>query len=258
MKQVITNQKHQRISVLVFDLDGTAVPNSIEGMPSKRVIEAVRKAKEKIFVSIATGRPISYAQNVIDALGITSPSIFAGGSIIYDPKCKTILSKKIIDQKVVKKIIEYLNPFPYKIYFSDADKEHLAREVKTFKDENVIFIDGVDIKQSVDIQKELRRISSIVVHKADSWHDDLFTLHITHRQATKQHAMQKLLKLLSVPKNEVLAVGDSYNDLPLLESAGFKVAMGNGSEELKEKADYVAPSVDEDGLAQVIEKFILT
>lgn len=54
-----------------------------------------------------------------------------------------------------------------------------------------------------------------------------------------------------------MAVGDGYNDYPLLMAAGFKVAMGNAVPEVKAIADYIAPSVDEDGAADVIEKFIL-
>jgi hydroxymethylpyrimidine pyrophosphatase-like HAD family hydrolase len=55
----------------------------------------------------------------------------------------------------------------------------------------------------------------------------------------------------------MIGVGDGYNDFPLLEACGLKVAMGNALEDLKGIADYIAPSVDEDGVANVIEKFIL-
>ena len=55
----------------------------------------------------------------------------------------------------------------------------------------------------------------------------------------------------------LIGAGDSYNDLPLLESCGLRIVMGNAPDELKEIADYVAPSVDEDGLAVAIEEFIL-
>lgn len=54
-----------------------------------------------------------------------------------------------------------------------------------------------------------------------------------------------------------MVVGDGGNDLPLFELAGFKVAMGNAEEVLKKQADWIAPSVDEDGLAVAIKKFIL-
>lgn len=55
----------------------------------------------------------------------------------------------------------------------------------------------------------------------------------------------------------MIGVGDGYNDFPLLMSCGLKIAMGNAIEELKDIADYIAPSVDEDGLAKVIDKYYL-
>jgi hydroxymethylpyrimidine pyrophosphatase-like HAD family hydrolase len=55
----------------------------------------------------------------------------------------------------------------------------------------------------------------------------------------------------------MIGVGDGHNDLPLFEACGFRVAMGNADEELKKLADYIAPSVEDDGIVDVIEKFIL-
>jgi len=62
---------------------------------------------------------------------------------------------------------------------------------------------------------------------------------------------------LNLKKENVIAVGDSGNDIPLFESAGLKVAMGNSTEDLKSKADFVTKNVENDGLAYVIEKYIL-
>jgi hydroxymethylpyrimidine pyrophosphatase-like HAD family hydrolase len=64
------------------------------------------------------------------------------------------------------------------------------------------------------------------------------------------------LQLLGVDKDTVIGVGDTDNDLPLFESVGFKIAMANGTEKLKRSADYIAPSVDEDGLAFIIDMFL--
>jgi hydroxymethylpyrimidine pyrophosphatase-like HAD family hydrolase len=64
--------------------------------------------------------------------------------------------------------------------------------------------------------------------------------------------------MLNVQKETAVAVGDSSNDLPLFRGVGYKVAMGNATEELKEEADYITASVEEDGLAQFIEQRILS
>jgi len=64
-------------------------------------------------------------------------------------------------------------------------------------------------------------------------------------------------EILGIKTDEIIAVGDGYNDFPFLMACGLKVAMGNAVPELKAIADYIAPSVDEDGIVDVIERFIL-
>jgi len=82
-------------------------------------------------------------------------------------------------------------------------------------------------------------------------------IYITHKNASKQHAAEKLAQMLNVETSEVIGVGDARNDAPLLSACGLRVAMGNADNKLKKIADYVAPTVDEDGVAYVIEKFII-
>ena len=66
-----------------------------------------------------------------------------------------------------------------------------------------------------------------------------------------------MVDYLNINIDEVMAVGDSFNDLATFEVAGFSVAMGNAPDEVKAQADWVAPSVNEDGVAVAIEKFVL-
>jgi hydroxymethylpyrimidine pyrophosphatase-like HAD family hydrolase len=65
------------------------------------------------------------------------------------------------------------------------------------------------------------------------------------------------MKKLHLKKDEIIGVGDGYNDFPLLMACGLKVAMGNAVPDLKEIADYIAPSVVEDGVVDIISKFIV-
>jgi hydroxymethylpyrimidine pyrophosphatase-like HAD family hydrolase len=80
---------------------------------------------------------------------------------------------------------------------------------------------------------------------------------ISNSLATKQHGIIEVARLLNISTKDIIGVGDGYNDFPLLLACGLKIAMGNANEELKKIADFVAPSVEEDGVATVIEKFIL-
>jgi hydroxymethylpyrimidine pyrophosphatase-like HAD family hydrolase len=83
------------------------------------------------------------------------------------------------------------------------------------------------------------------------------SVEVINSKATKQFGIYEVAKLLKIETHEIIGVGDGYNDFPLLMACGLKVAMGNAVPELKAIADFIAPSVQEDGLATVIEKFIL-
>jgi hydroxymethylpyrimidine pyrophosphatase-like HAD family hydrolase len=78
------------------------------------------------------------------------------------------------------------------------------------------------------------------------------------RSASKASALQDLVDYLGIRIEQTLAIGDSYNDLDIFKVAGAKVAMGHAPDSLKEIADWTAPSVDDDGVAVAIEKFILS
>ena len=77
------------------------------------------------------------------------------------------------------------------------------------------------------------------------------------RYVSKGSALRDVIDYLGLKANQVMAIGDSFNDLPVFEVAGTKVAMGDAPESLRQLADWVAPPVEEDGVAAAIEKFIL-
>jgi hypothetical protein len=76
-------------------------------------------------------------------------------------------------------------------------------------------------------------------------------------KASKAIAMAKIGQHYNIKQSEMIAVGDGFNDLSMIEYAGLGVAMGNADNEVKRIADYVTRSNDEDGVAHVINKFIL-
>jgi Cof subfamily protein (haloacid dehalogenase superfamily) len=84
-----------------------------------------------------------------------------------------------------------------------------------------------------------------------------FFLEILPKGINKANALEMLLKEVGAEREELMAFGDGYNDISMIEYAGMGVAMSNGNELIKEKADYVAPSNDEGGIAHVLEKFVL-
>ena len=82
-------------------------------------------------------------------------------------------------------------------------------------------------------------------------------LEFTHIDATKGRAVEKLSSILGIKQDEIICIGDSYNDISMIQYAALGVAMANSPQAVKEKADYISKTNDEDGVAAVINKFIL-
>lgn len=246
-----------KYKALIFDLDGTAIEMSYDALPSKEVIEAVKKAKEKVIVSIATGRPISDCRHIIKILGIDKPCIVAGGTEIIDPKTEEVIWTKKIAKEDVKKIIEIGKTFSYKILLGEGIDNHYKRDSFILEEKKVIYIMNTDPVDAKRLSSEINNLKNVIAVEAGSWNEGKLDIHISNKYATKKHALIKWAEILKLEHQDIIAVGDRSNDLPLFEIAGFKIAVGNAVDELKAKADYIAPSVTENGLVDVINKFIL-
>lgn len=244
--------------LLIFDLDGTAIPNKPDGMPSEKLVTAVNILQKKgIKVCAATGRPRFNSKPITDKLGLVDPCIISGGTQVINPVDGTTLWEKDMSQDQVEAIIKISLPYDYKIFMSDDKVSKPAREQVIRGSERIIYIMTVSKEDTEVILKDLSKISDITPHKVKSWTPDHYDIHVTHFGATKKHALEVLLEMLQIKKDEVVAAGDSNNDLPLFELAGYKIAMGNGSEEMKQKADIIAKDADNDGLAIAIEDLFI-
>lgn len=246
------------IHTLIFDLDGTAIPSRPDGMPSAKVIEAVKKAKNFCQVAVATGRPYELTKNIIAALTIEDLCILDGGAHIFSVQKNDYVHTQEIDQPDLQALLAQL---PQLASYEIADTRNLNRvklsDYQTPESTPLACIFETDETVAKQIITLTQNNPNLTAHRVASWKNGVYDVHITHRLATKKHAMQKLLELLQVDPAEVMVVGDGGNDLPLFELAGLKVAMGNADPLLKAQADWIAPSIDEDGLAVAIEKFIL-
>ena len=246
-----------KYKALIFDLDGTAIDTKADAIPSQNTINTVKLAQKYVLVSVATGRLHYNSKYILDAFGITSPCIFAGGSMIKNPITNEILWSKQMSEAQVKQILEVCKLLPYKMYFSE-DKTLYDPNEKLIQPEMIAYLQDIGKDKTEKIVMELRKIPDLAVHSTGSWKSGCWDIHITHKDASKKQALSRLLDYLKVKKENVMVVGDTGNDLPLFEAAGLKVAMGNATKELKEEADYVTLNVEQDGLALAIEKYILS
>ncbi len=242
-----------------MDLDGTTVASNEAAMPSKRVIEAVKSAQNKVHVAVATGRPYSYALPVIKALNLRGPSVFNGGAEIVESDTGKVLHRQMLSIDALQELATLSLPFGYKIYSDEDDYSSPITNPKQVTGEAAkFFIEAVKTNDAIHILEELAAVKTAAAHPTTSWDTgDVVDIHVTHVDGTKRHGVERLITMLGIDKEHALAIGDSHNDIPMMEAAGFKVAMGDAPKEVKVLADYIAPSLHDDGVAETIERFIL-
>lgn len=268
-----------KYKLVAIDMDGTLL-NS-ENEISERTRLAIENArKQGTHIVIATGRILKSALHYAESLGLRNPLIACNGAIVVDEFQKVIYEKHI-EKKNVIEIINlaqsegvYFHFYDQSSFYSDKRVEEVlkfynegsktmdiglnifkdTKEIIDMKDLNVykfIFIDNN--KDKLDKLRE--RISKIEnINTSSSWINNIEAM---GHNVSKGEALRELCKILKVEPKEVIAIGDSENDLSMLKFSGLGVAMGNGDNIVKEKSNYITDSNNEDGVAKVIEKFIL-
>lgn len=242
---------------VIFDVDGTLVPNNGTHVPSNNVINAVRQATKKVHVSIATSRPVFAIASFIKEFDLNGPLIVNGGAEIVNPKTRKTLWGKPMDPQAIKTMKEILDRYHINYWFTDSEKDFEDFDYDNPPLVYKAYVRGIDQDILEKILQEAEPISSLSLHKVPSWHSDKFDIHIAPAEGTKQHGVLELAKILKIDTHEIIGVGDGQNDFPLLMACGLKIAMGNAVDELKAIADYIAPTADKDGVVDIIEKFIL-
>lgn len=241
----------------MLDVDGTLARSQERTLPSDRVRQAIHKAKNGIHIGVATGRPLFLVEEIVNHLDLSGPCVINDGGIVLDAKTKQIYYERLIPPEALEDIFKILlnHKIPFFIHDHNQDIPY-SRQYRPFKPFSV-FTTGVDKTIAESAYQELTSLPDFHVTKYVSWINGLTGILINHTEATKQHGIFEVAKILDISTEEIIGVGDGYNDFPLLMACGLKIAMGNAVPELKEIADFVAPSVDEDGVATVIEKFLL-
>jgi HAD superfamily hydrolase (TIGR01484 family) len=249
-----------KYKALILDLDGTTVPARRDGMPSEKVKQAVRQAAKHVKVCVATGRPIYLAEHIFKELGVNNLCVTDGGAEIYDPLSGRLVFKRYIPADDQVKIWEICRRFDVPLFTSETQYDKPIGDPSELKQEVAkLFIDAAPKELAIKLVEEMEAVEGVAPHFAGSWRPgDVVDIHITQAEATKKHGVEKLMKLLELNPAEVVGVGDNHNDLPMLSAVGLKVVVGNAPDEVKAAADYVAPPVEDEGVADVIQKFILT
>jgi hypothetical protein len=248
---------------IIFDLDGTAIDSPGFQQPTERLVKAIRNAGTTYNLCAATGRVWSFAKPVLQALGLRDPCILAGGTQICGPNSGDILWESNMQSEGIASVIEVVKKYPqYKVLYNDYDEADYFNGAGMHTEEathkllyflGLIFVPEDEAPQVVESLSHIEGIACTLALAQRPGYNDIL---ITNKDATKEHAIAELLKILKTNKRYTTGVGDGNNDVHIFNAVHRKVAMGNAVPELAKMADLVIGSVKQDGLAEYLESIV--
>lgn len=246
---------------MISDIDGTLGPVALMPYPSAKVAVSIKKAiGQGLVFSLATGKPFSLVEYLIDHLHLRAPVIVDNGAAIYDSATKKLLVEYCIENREAQQILSLIMQYSkeYRVSCSNENYKNIQEISNNMHVRKFVILD-LSLSQAdaliIKVNQQFKNLH--VVKTSSDLGKQFYSVYISSADATKQHAVLSFAELMGITPKEIIGIGDHYNDFPLLMACGLKVAMGNAVPELKAIADYVAPSVENDGLADVLEKFIL-
>ena len=240
---------------LLIDLDGTLARADLYVSP--RVAEAVKRAAREMLVSIVSSRSHNTTVQFARMLELETLQISDGGARIFDPKTLEARWSRSLAPGDARRILGFLEA--ENLPFSAVDSGVDVKAVSEVGDWRITRITATSLTpdQAVEIADRFEEADRVHTSKIIRIDNGEWMVDFTHATATKATAVARYADFNGIDVSQIIAAGDSFNDLPLLQACGLGVAMGNAVPEVKAAADYVAPSVDEDGLAVAIDEFVL-
>ncbi len=266
-----------KYKLVAVDMDGTLL-NSDKRITDK-TIRTIKMATEKgIIVAICTGRPIKGIEPYIEALGLDIPYMAYNGALIVMGKSGEIIFDQRLTPNDARVVFSWGKKFDTTIIAWTTDgladalftsafnadlevyRQYSSVEPALIQDEEALIQSGItkilfcDSKDKIEcIEKTLKENSNLEV---DFYTSQPEYLEFVDKRASKAAAMGMLGARFGIKQDEMVAIGDSYNDLSMIEYAGLGVVMENAPDELKAVAGYVTLSNDDDGVAYVLERII--
>lgn len=260
-----------KIKLVATDIDGTLV--KWDTSVSDGVKDCIKKLQENgVKVVLVTGRMHCATKHLRDELGLNSPVVSYQGGLIKDSDGKTLYQENL-DSDYAKEIINWAHKNGVHLNLYIDDKLYVEKDDDCVKR----YTDGKFVPYTVCPFESLKieNVNKILAidygnaERVTGWISELqakfpelyivkstpFFCEIGSPLAKKSLGVEFLAKHWNLSQDEILTIGDQNNDIELLKAGGVKVAMGNATPELKECANYITDSVENDGFVKAIEKF---
>ena len=266
------------IKLLAVDMDETVV-NSRHQMTEKTKLALELAIQSGILVVPVTGRCLEGLPSKLRKIEGIDYFITSNGAKVYDFQEKRILYRRLIPNQtacaILKKCQEeeigiaihqegkcYDNSFlqaayRYVVYHRDFKAHRVKKDLHEWVRENEKPVEKIQVfskdeRKLLAVQEILEQFVTLEMAVSTSGY-----IEITQADANKGRALEALCDSLDISMSKVMAIGDNANDYSMLECAGFPVAMGNATEELKRIAKAVTTDNDTDGVAKVVYDYLL-
>lgn len=239
--------------LIALDMDGTfLMEDKTVSRQNREAIEAAAAAG--VTVMFATGRGIQNVMPYIEELGLQSPIVTVNGSEIWSAPGK-LHSRSILDPTLVSRMhaiaLEYDTWYWAYAVGQIYNKETWQDPVEG-KDwlKFGYYYEDADVLGK--IHDKLRAWDALEITNSHP-----FNIELNPKGINKASGIREVCGLLGIEMSQVIAMGDSLNDVSMIQEAGLGVAMGNAQEEVKRLADVVTATNEEHGVAQIIEAYVL-
>lgn len=253
--------------ILVSDMDGTLVGSNRE--VSKKNRDAIKYFTERGGkFTVATGRMVQSVEEFVSDLHIKCPTMLHNGAKIYDFSNGNVIAEHFIEEdrkEAVKKAYELMPNIGIEIFsnevvyvyrsckFTERYKRHNFNVVYELPEhvwkENWTKVLLIGEKDELDKVEELYKDK---LDKGNAFRSGTNYFDIVANNMTKGRALKELVEALNIDPSKVIAVGDNMNDIEMIQEAKYGFCVENGLDVVKEVADYIAPSNNEDAIAYII------
>ena len=232
------------IEAIAVDIDGTITDNTRKICIS--AIEALRKAENAgIPTIIVTGNVVNYAYAAEVLIGCSGGIVCENGGVVFKEGENNYAVETMVERDFVTSAENHLKKKMGDLFDKHASHDNMYRLTET------VFYKTLDNQILEDALKDFKYLDQLEIY------DSGFALHITDKRVNKGTSLRYLCERNGINMENVMAIGDSQNDEDFLKEVGYRIAVGNAEDKLKEISTYTCEKFYGDGVAEAIEKFAL-